>query len=210
MPTTPPVRNAIRMAGRSPASLAAAATRTLPRTASDMPRNPTRAENTAPTRKNRLRPQRTDSPSAGRSSSTKKIRTTKTPIVLNCRLQVRRRALLDRLRDLPHLGRALAGRQYFPDQQAGHDEGEQRDHAHDDNPGEVGAGHADWPARKSGVRHLSSLTGHAPRAMQTARCCFPWAAAQRTVFQPGVGSYNVVEECHHDSAGSLRIWVTEW
>ncbi len=51
MPATPPVRNAIRIADRSPDSFAAAATRTFPRTASDMPVNPVSAENSAPTRK---------------------------------------------------------------------------------------------------------------------------------------------------------------
>ena len=87
MPATPPVRNAIRMAGRSPSApaRAAAATRTLPRTASDMPVNPVSAENNAPTRKNPLRPQRTDAVSAGSSKSTKKISTTKTLSVRNCR-----------------------------------------------------------------------------------------------------------------------------
>ncbi len=87
MPATPPVRNAIRMAGRSPAapSRAAAATRTLPRTASDIPVNPASAENNAPTRKNALRPHRTDAVSAGRSRSTKKIGMTKMPMVRNWR-----------------------------------------------------------------------------------------------------------------------------
>ena len=59
MPATPPVRNAIRIALRSPPSRAAAATRTLPRTHSDMPVNPVSPENRAPTRKKMLRPQRT-------------------------------------------------------------------------------------------------------------------------------------------------------
>jgi hypothetical protein len=85
MPTTPPVRNAIRMAGRSPASLAAAATRTLPRTASHMPVKPVTAENRAPTRKKMERPIRTSPSTAGSASSTKKISTTKMPSVLNCR-----------------------------------------------------------------------------------------------------------------------------
>ena len=87
MPATPPVRNAIRMAGRSPAkpARAAAATRTLPRTASHMPVKPVRPENNAPTRKKMLRPQRTPDPSAGSSSSTKKMTTTKTPRVRNWR-----------------------------------------------------------------------------------------------------------------------------
>ncbi len=86
MPATPPVRNAIRMAARSSLdSLAAAATRTLPRTARFIPVNPVSPENNAPTRKNMERPIRTDSPSAGRISRMKKISTTNTAIVLNCR-----------------------------------------------------------------------------------------------------------------------------
>ena len=84
MPATPPVRNAIRIALRSPPSRAAAATRTLPRTHSDMPVNPVSPENSAPTRKKMLRPQRTASPSAGSTRRMKKIRTTKTPSVRNC------------------------------------------------------------------------------------------------------------------------------
>ena len=87
IPATPPVRKAIRIARRSPLSFAAAATRTLPRTVSDMPVNPVRPENRAPTRKKMLRPQRTSVSTAGRSRSTKKIRTTKTPSVLNWRFR---------------------------------------------------------------------------------------------------------------------------
>ena len=85
MPATPPVRNAIRIAECSPDSLAAAATRTLPRTHSDMPVNPVSPENRAPTRKNNERPQRTPSPSAGSTSRTKKMITTNTPRVRNWR-----------------------------------------------------------------------------------------------------------------------------
>ena len=84
MPATPPVRNAIRIALRSPESRAAAATRTLPRTHSDMPVNPVSPENTAPTRKKMLRPQRTSELSAGSRSRIQKIMKTKTPSVLNC------------------------------------------------------------------------------------------------------------------------------
>ena len=85
MPATPPVRNAIRIADRSPPSRAAAATRTLPRTHSDIPVNPVSAEKPAPTRKKIDRPQRTPSPPAGTGSSksTKKMMTTNTPRVLN-------------------------------------------------------------------------------------------------------------------------------
>src|SRR5580704_9690638 len=86
IPATPPVRNAIRNALRSPPSRAAAATRTLPRTVSDMPVNPVSPENKAPTRKKMLRPHITPAPPAwGSTSSTKKMTTTNTPRVLNWR-----------------------------------------------------------------------------------------------------------------------------
>ena len=84
MPATPPQRNAIRIAGRSPPSRAAAATRTLPRTQSDMPMNPVRPEASAPIRKKMLRPHWTPGPGDGSSSRIKKIRTTKALSVLNC------------------------------------------------------------------------------------------------------------------------------
>ena len=86
IPATPPVRNAIRIADRSPPSRAAAATRTLPRTHSDIPVNPVSAENTgADQEEDADRPQRTPSPPAGTGSSksTKKMMTTNTPRVLN-------------------------------------------------------------------------------------------------------------------------------
>ena len=85
MPATPPVRKAIFIARFWPSSRAAAATRTLPRTHSDMPVKPVRPENNAPTRKNALRPQRTPVSSAGSTSRMKKMMTTKTPKVLNWR-----------------------------------------------------------------------------------------------------------------------------
>jgi len=47
--------------------------------------NPVVAENSAPTKKKMLRPQRTEVPSAGSSNSTKKMTTTKTPRVRNWR-----------------------------------------------------------------------------------------------------------------------------
>jgi hypothetical protein len=52
-----------------------------------MPVNPVRAENSAPTRKKMDRPQRTPEPSAGSTSNTKKMITTKTPSVRNWRLR---------------------------------------------------------------------------------------------------------------------------
>ncbi len=87
IPATPLVRNAIRIARCSPDSLAAAATRTLPRTHRDMPVNPVSAENSAPTRKKALRPQRTLSPSAGSTSKIQGMMKAKTPSVLNCLLR---------------------------------------------------------------------------------------------------------------------------
>ena len=87
MPATPPVRKAIFIAFCSPDSLAAAATRTLPRTASHMPMYPVMAEKTAPTRKKIERPIRSLVVSAGRRKSTKKTMTAKIAKVLNWRLR---------------------------------------------------------------------------------------------------------------------------
>ena len=85
MPTTPPARKASRSAGLVPATFAAFATRRLVRVASVMPMKPTRAENTAPTRKKMGRPTRTAVSSAGSRNSSRKTRTAKTASVLNCR-----------------------------------------------------------------------------------------------------------------------------
>ena len=73
----------MRMARCSPASLAAAATRTLPRTASHMPMYPVIPENTAPTRKKMLRPMRSVFVSAGSRNSRKNTTTAKIDRVLN-------------------------------------------------------------------------------------------------------------------------------
>ncbi len=86
MPATPPVRKAMRIALTSPpSSLAAAATRTLPRTASHMPVYPVIAEKTAPTRKKIERPTFSDVVSAGRRNSRKKTSAAKTDRVRNWR-----------------------------------------------------------------------------------------------------------------------------
>ncbi len=87
MPATPPVRKAIRMAECSSPARAAAATRTLPRTASHIPRKPVIAEKSAPTAKKIERPQRTASESAGSSRSSRGMTMTKTPRVRNWRLR---------------------------------------------------------------------------------------------------------------------------
>src|SRR5580658_5260716 len=137
IPATPPVRNAIRNARRSPPSRAAAATRTLPRTVSDMPVNPVNPENKAPTRKKMLRPHITPAPPAwGSTSSTKKMTTTNTPRVLH------------RERDLLHPLGPLAGREHLPHQHAGHAEREQPDDRDNDHPDQVRAAHADGIRRQ--------------------------------------------------------------
>src|SRR5665647_1403854 len=70
MPTTPPVRKAIRApAARPLRSPAAAATRTLARTASHMPRYPMAAEKPAPSRKKTDRPTRIPVSPGSRNSS---------------------------------------------------------------------------------------------------------------------------------------------
>ena len=64
---------------------AAAATRTLARTASDIPRYPMAAENAAPTTKATLRAARRSHPSAGRASRSSRTATANQPRVRNCR-----------------------------------------------------------------------------------------------------------------------------
>jgi hypothetical protein len=88
-PTTPPVRNAIRIAFSRPPSCsrAAAATRRLARVAIAMPAAPMNAEKTAPTTKNTDRPTCTAVPpsfTGSRNSRTTAI-TTNTASVLNWR-----------------------------------------------------------------------------------------------------------------------------
>ena len=85
MPTTPPVRKAMRIARGEPDSLAAAATRTLARTASHMPMYPVSAENAAPMRKKIDRPIRCEVVSAGNASSRKNATRANHASVRNCR-----------------------------------------------------------------------------------------------------------------------------
>jgi hypothetical protein len=87
MPATPPVRNAMRIATFSPDSLAAAATRTFPRTASHMPVKPVSAEKRAPTTKNTERPMATPVEAAGNRKSRNGIAMTNTASVRNCRVR---------------------------------------------------------------------------------------------------------------------------
>jgi hypothetical protein len=92
IPATPPVRNAIRNAGRCPPAAAAAATRTLLRVASVIPMKPTIAEKSAPMRKKTALPSRVPRPpsATGSRRSSRKTMTAKTASVRNCR---RRNAL---------------------------------------------------------------------------------------------------------------------
>ena len=76
IPTTPPVRNAIRTAFSADLCRAASATRTLARTASHIPLYPTSALKMAPTRKKIERPKRI-SPAPGRAKRKKKTIPTK-------------------------------------------------------------------------------------------------------------------------------------
>ncbi len=88
MPTTPPVRNAIRVATTRPfGSRAAEATRMLACVASRIPRLPMIAENAAPTRKKIERPMRSPRSSAGRAKSSTNTMAAKIPSVLNWRLR---------------------------------------------------------------------------------------------------------------------------
>ena len=85
MPTTPPARKARRSAFLVPDSLAAFATRRFVRVARVMPMKPTRAENSAPTRKNTGRPTRTAVVSDGSRNSSRNTSTAKAAKVRNCR-----------------------------------------------------------------------------------------------------------------------------
>jgi len=83
IPTTPPVRKAMRMPSERPSGWrAAAATRTLALTARLMPRYPMAAEKRAPTMKKTERPILTFV-SPGRTNSRAQTMTTKMPRVLN-------------------------------------------------------------------------------------------------------------------------------
>ena len=88
MPTTPPVRNAMRVAfSRPPSSRAAEATRMLAAVASRIPRLPIVAENTAPMMKKMERPMRSPMSSAGSAKSRTNTTMTNTPSVRNWRLR---------------------------------------------------------------------------------------------------------------------------
>ena len=150
IPATPPVRNAIRIADRSPPSRAAAATRTLPRTHSDMPVNPVSAENTgADQEEDAAAPAHACAVvGTGSSKSTKKMMTTNTPRVLNWR---RRYAAAP-----SWMARAMSCIFWVPWLAASTSRtstpatpsASSADDRDDDDPGQVGAAHADGVCRR--------------------------------------------------------------
>jgi hypothetical protein len=110
----------------------------LPRTASDIPVNPVRAEKPAPTKKKTERPHCTAEEDDHHEHA-------EGPELA---AQVGSRAFLHSQGDLLHLLGALAGREHLPHQQPGHAEREQGDDRDDHNPGQVGASHADGVRRE--------------------------------------------------------------
>ena len=77
-------------------------------------------------------------------------------------LQIGRSALLDRLGDLLHLVRALAGRQYLADQEPRDDQRPQRDQCDDDDVGEIGSAERDRS-------HSGGDQGHPSSSMERGR-----------------------------------------
>ena len=126
MPATPPVRNATDSARLIDPSRAAAAVRTLPRTARLMPMKPVRPERNAPATNAPVRAE-PDTPHDNASTligptwcftavdvrnTTSGQRDQDDDDRLELPLQVRHRALLNRSRDLLHLRRALIRREH--------------------------------------------------------------------------------------------------
>ncbi len=163
MPATPPHRNAIRIAGRSPPSRAAAATRTLPRTQSDMPMNPVNPEASAPIRKKMLRPHCTPGAGGRQQQQDKEDKDDERGQRPELPAQVGRRAILHGFGYFLHLLCPLARRQDLSHQHARDPEGKQCDNSDDHNPSQVGAAHADRShrsARRKGgteLRHTISF-----------------------------------------------------
>ena len=143
MPTWAPVRKAIRMAGFRPSERAAAATRTLARTASHMPRKPIRPEKTAPTRKAiereilSVHSPKPVSPYVGSSKQQEEGDDGEDREGPELPGQVGRGPFLDGERDLLHVRGALAGREDFPPEDHRHDQGEHSDQPDDRDEGEV-------------------------------------------------------------------------
>ena len=152
------------MAGSRPRSLAAAATRRLARTASDMPRYPTAAEKPAPTRKNTERKIRTVMSSAGSASSAKNATAAKIAEGAELPLQVGVCALLHGEGDVLHVVGALAGGEDLGPEHRSHTERAERDQCDDDDQDEVATGEFD----DSGID-----PGHAVSSMRI-RCELDW------------------------------------
>src|SRR3954469_21065189 len=130
MPTTPPVRNAIRVAfSRPPSSRDADATRMFAAVASRIPRLPIVAENRAPMMKKIDRPIRSPMSSAGSAKSRTKTMMTNTPSVRNWRL---RYAVAPSwtARPMSRIFGEHLPTQDEADGQGG--DGDDRDHTHDD------------------------------------------------------------------------------
>ena len=149
MPATPPVRNAIFIARCSPPSRAAAATRTLPRTHSDMPVNPVRAgEQRADEEEGAASP--ADAGRVGRQQEQypedNEDEDAQRPELPS---QVRRGALLYRLGNLLHLRGPLGSGQDLTNQHARDGEGSQGDDRDDHNPGKVAAANTDRDTRST-------------------------------------------------------------
>ena len=84
------------------------------------------AENNAPSRKKIERPMRSLVVSAGSAKSSTNTMTTKIAEGAELPAEIGGGALLDRCRDLLHLGRALAGGEHAGPQHKGDDERDQR------------------------------------------------------------------------------------
>ena len=150
MPTTPPVRNAIRIArgdaglvrGRGHADVGAhrqphADVAGQPPRSTARPGRRSSGRSAAPSR-------RPAAPAAGRRPRPRRRQRAELP------REVRGGAFLHRGRDAFHVLCALAGRQNLSDQDAGDAERTQGDHGHDEDPGEVAPGQ--WDHRRAAVR----------------------------------------------------------
>lgn len=122
-----------------PCSRAAAATRTLPRTASHMPVKPVTAENSAPMTKKTDRPIRSPVESAGQEQQDERDQDDEDRDRSELAFQIGACTYLYRSRDLLHLVGALASGQDIAHETRGDGQCEQRDHGDDDDQGEVAA-----------------------------------------------------------------------
>ena len=151
MPVTAPVRKATRSAPGILPSRAAAAVRTLPRTAMLMPMKPVSPDIVAPPRKHSTRkapaePKVSATDLSGRTTwvAVKKMRMASgsrmIPMARNWRRQEGLRTLLDGLGDGLHGGGALVGAQHAAHQDQPHDDAEDGRRERHGEPGLLGAG----------------------------------------------------------------------